>query len=269
MLHQLSGRVRAVNRQVEESDPRDHRDRSRSPLRHLRSAPRQPRLHRRPKRVLPFIDHVAEQGGSLCINGDGFDMLQTSFKRIVTSGVPVLDRPLHLITESGGGVHYVVGNHDLPLEHFMDSIFPFTMSPFLNLVSGDACRHPHRARARLRPVLREVPRPLRDGHPWCGRSGAVPERRRVPDVDLAGRSSRPGVGGSAAGDDVTAALVLPRRRRDAVRSEASTRCCSATPTTPSVAEMPSGTYFNSGNWLRGHTYIDIDQGKIDLKRWEG
>ena len=33
--------------------------------------------------------------------------------------------------------------------------------------------------------------------------------------------------------------------------------------------MPSGTYVNSGNWLRGHTYVEIDHGKIDLKSWDG
>ena len=33
-------------------------------------------------------------------------------------------------------------------------------------------------------------------------------------------------------------------------------------------ELPSGTYVNSGNWLRGHTYVEIDHGKIDLKTWE-
>ena len=33
-------------------------------------------------------------------------------------------------------------------------------------------------------------------------------------------------------------------------------------------QMPSGTYVNSGNWLRGHTYVEIDHGKIELKSWE-
>ena len=35
-------------------------------------------------------------------------------------------------------MYYVVGNHDLVLEHFLDSILTFTLSPFLNVASGDA-----------------------------------------------------------------------------------------------------------------------------------
>ena len=42
------------------------------------------------RRILPFLQHVADEGGSLCINGDGFDMLQTSFKRLAGAAVPVL-----------------------------------------------------------------------------------------------------------------------------------------------------------------------------------
>ncbi|MEO6628450.1 MAG: hypothetical protein ABIP03_07750, partial [Aquihabitans sp.] len=34
-----------------------------------------------------------------------------------------------------------------------------------------------------------------------------------------------------------------------------------------VADLPSGTYLNSGNWLHGHTYVDIDHGDVSLKVW--
>ena len=33
-------------------------------------------------------------------------------------------------------------------------------------------------------------------------------------------------------------------------------------------DLPNGQYINSGNWLRGSTYVEIDNGKVELKRWE-
>ena len=41
-------------------------------------------------RLVGFLDHAAAIGASVCIDGDGFDMLQTSFPRLVNASVPVL-----------------------------------------------------------------------------------------------------------------------------------------------------------------------------------
>jgi len=34
-----------------------------------------------------------------------------------------------------------------------------------------------------------------------------------------------------------------------------------------VIELPSGTYVNCGNWLRGSSYVEIDHGTVSLHAW--
>ena len=73
----------------------------------------------------------------MCINGDGFEMLQTSFSRLASDAVPVLNALRRLIRE-GNRVYYLVGNHDISLEHFLEDWLFTQIAPFLNLRSGDA-----------------------------------------------------------------------------------------------------------------------------------
>ena len=215
------------------------------------------------RRILPFLQHVANEGGSLCINGDGFDMLQTSFKRLASAAVPVLAQ-LQTISERGGHVYYVVGNHDLVLEHFLDSTFTFELSPFLNLASGDA---------RIRIEHGHVYDPFFSRYPllysWAthlaGLALFIPADMYRGWTWLAERLDR--VKREKAGDDLAeisychrAAEMLLGRGFDAVLFGHTHNA--------EHVELPSGTYVNSGNWLRGHTYVEIDHGKIDLKTWE-
>jgi UDP-2,3-diacylglucosamine pyrophosphatase LpxH len=37
---------------------------------------------------------------------------------------------------------------------------------------------------------------------------------------------------------------------------------------PCDVDLAEGHYVNSGNWLRGSSYVEIDQGKVELKKWE-
>lgn len=85
--------------------------------------------------LLRFLDEVDETGRALCINGDGFDLLQSSSARLAVSAFPVLRR-LQQLEEAGRPVFYVLGNHDLALEHVLLDL-AFTVVPFLNLRSGD------------------------------------------------------------------------------------------------------------------------------------
>ena len=64
-------------------------------------------------------------------------------------------------------------------------------------------------------------------------------------------------------------VVLPRRRRDAPATRGFDAVLFGHTHNAEHVQMPSGTYVNSGNWLRGHTYVEIDHGKIDLKSWDG
>ena len=184
---------------------------------------------------------------------------------MVSNGVPVMHR-LQTVFDNGGQVYYVVGNHDLVLEHFLDTILTFTLSPFLNVRSGRR-PDPHRARAPLRPLLRRYP-DLYELATHAGRAGALrADRRRVPLWTwLADRPT----GADGRGRAMTsppssychgAAEMLLGRGFDAVLFGHTHNA--------EHVQMPSGTYVNCGNWLRGHTYVEIDHGKIDLKSWEG
>jgi UDP-2,3-diacylglucosamine pyrophosphatase LpxH len=214
-------------------------------------------------RVLPFLDHVAEEGASLCINGDGFDMLQTSFKRVVTAGVPVLSR-LQWITANGGRVYYVVGNHDLVLEHFLDSVLTLNLSPFLNVASGDAririehghlydpifARYPdlYATATRLAGLALFVGGDIY--RVWSWLADQVDQRRRA----------RAGPDLTAASYCHAAAEMLLGRGFDAVLFGHTHNA--------EHVQMPSGAYVNCGNWLHGRTFVEIDHGTVALKTWE-
>jgi UDP-2,3-diacylglucosamine pyrophosphatase LpxH len=215
------------------------------------------------RRLLPFLDHVADQGASICVNGDGFDMLQTSFKRMVSSGVPVMNR-LQQVSDNGGRVYYVVGNHDLVLEHFFDTILTVTLSPFLNVTSGEArirVEHGH----LYDPFFAEHPDLYELATHLAGMAlllRADVYRFWTALADRADRRRR-----ERAGDDLTAASylhgaaeMLLGRGFDAVLFGHTHNA--------ELVHLPSGVYANSGNWLRGNTYVEIDHGKVDLKSWE-
>jgi UDP-2,3-diacylglucosamine pyrophosphatase LpxH len=212
-------------------------------------------------RILSFLDHVAACGASLCINGDGFDMLQTSFGRLARSGLPVLTR-LRRIQAAGGNVYYVVGNHDLVFEHFLDHLLVFRMAPFLNVRSGDArirVEHGH----LYDPFFVRAPRTYAfitrvgglfllvhgDVYRWWNRgTEAVARWRR-----------------RRTGDEVTspfhaAAELLLERGFDTVVFGHTHRA--------EVVTLPSGTYVNGGDWMTGRTYVEIDHGVVRLRSWD-
>jgi UDP-2,3-diacylglucosamine hydrolase len=213
-------------------------------------------------RLLDFLDWVAHSGASVCINGDGFEILQTSFTRLAADAVPVLDK-LRKVLSSGGRVYYVVGNHDIVLEHFLED-FLVELSPFLNVCSGDArirIEHGHIYDpffARY-PDLYELSTRLAGFVLFLSKDTYKIWTELQTRLD--GRRRR------LAGGDVVAisygheaADMLLHRGFDTVVFGHTHR--------PEVAELGNGTYINCGNWLRDRTYVDIDHGRATLKRWE-
>jgi UDP-2,3-diacylglucosamine pyrophosphatase LpxH len=207
------------------------------------------------ERILPFLDHVADLGASLCINGDGFDMLQTSFGRLASAGLPVLAK-LRRIEANGGNVYFVVGNHDLALEHFLDHLLVFRLAPFLNVRSGGRrvrVEHGHlydpffvRAPGVYAFVTRVAGLALfvrRDVYRWWSRASEAVERLRRP-----------------ASSFHEAAEVLLQRGFDTVVFGHTHRA--------EVTSLASGTYVNSGDWMTGRTYVDIDGGVVRLCTWD-
>ena len=262
MLHRLSGRVRTLNADLEKAladregrgnlviiDAEEDRLFVISDL-HLGNPSSTAR-----SRLVEFLDYARITGTSICINGDGFEMLQTSFTRLASDAVPVLNA-LRRLMRDGNRVYYLVGNHDISLEHFLEDWLFTQIAPFLNLRSGDS-------------LIR-----IEHGHlydPWFVRNprtyelGARPRGSRCSCIPTSTRPTRRSKCGRRRGTRATrptksAAGMLLSRGFDTVIFGHTHNPCDV--------ELAEGQYVNSGNWLRGSSYVEIDQGKVELKKWE-
>lgn len=212
-------------------------------------------------RVVPFLDHALEMRANICINGDGFDLAQTSFPRLAGDSVPVLGR-LRRLQESGLRVYYVVGNHDMALEHFLSDLVFTELAPFLNVRSGDRrirVEHGH----LYDPWFVRAPRIYDAGTRLIGHALTM-----IPDIYStyarlerrvdAWRGERSG----QVSDDPyhAAAERLAERGFDAV-------IFGHTHNAESI-DLGGATYLNSGNWMRSSTYVDVDGGAVSLERWD-
>ncbi len=90
---------------------------------------------RRKAALLDFLNDACARGYSLCINGDGLDIVQTSFYQL-SRQVPELIKTLRGFAQSGQKIYYVIGNHDLALEEFLEDWGAIQVVPFLNVASG-------------------------------------------------------------------------------------------------------------------------------------
>lgn len=91
-----------------------------------------PAVHRHLGALIRF---AYENRFSLCINGDGVDIMQMSIGRL-TRELSGCYRELRRFPEAGLKVYYVVGNHDILFEHFLEDWGSIITVPFLNLSSG-------------------------------------------------------------------------------------------------------------------------------------
>ena len=213
------------------------------------------------RRLVRFLDHAADLGASVCINGDGFDLLQSSFSRLVRASLPILSK-LRKVQEAGGNVYYVVGNHDLVLEHFLQHVLVFTMAPFLNVRSGGRrirVEHGH----LYDPFYSRFPRTYGFAGRAFGMTMLVHKDFYKVWSTMADGVDR--VRRQRAGD----VLELSPHHRAAERlldRGFDTVVFGHTHHAEEVA-LPSGTYINSGTWMHGGTYVDIDGGHAVLRTW--
>jgi UDP-2,3-diacylglucosamine pyrophosphatase LpxH len=84
-----------------------------------------------------FFAHALRERANVCINGDGFEILQAKFASLASESANVL-RDIRALLEAGLQVFYVVGNHDIALENFFATWSGIQITPFLNVTSGDA-----------------------------------------------------------------------------------------------------------------------------------
>ena len=206
-------------------------------------------------RLVEFLDYARITGTSICINGDGFEMLQTSFTRLASDAVPVLNA-LRRLMRDGNRVYYLVGNHDISLEHFLEDWLFTQIAPFLNLRSGDSLiriEHGH----LYDPWFVRNPRTYELGARLAGVALLV-----HPDIYSAYAKVQVRAAARHKGDppyEVAAGMLLSRGFDTVIFGHTHNPC---------DVELAEGQYVNSGNWLRGSSYVEIDQGKVQLKKWE-
>ena len=209
------------------------------------------------QRLPALLDHVIDRGANLCINGDGFDLLQGTWPRLFADGLPVLRR-LRDLRARGHRVYYTLGNHDIAFEHLLSELPDLVVAPFLNLRSGDR---------RVR---------IEHGHLQ------EPFYARFPELyELGGRASRWLLlaGGDAYRGWSAAERWLDHRRRANADDYPYYRAAAALfgrgfdavvfghTHHPELTERPGGLFVNCGDWLTNGTYVEIDHGAISLHRW--
>lgn len=213
-------------------------------------------------RLQSFLEHLRREGLELVINGDGFEILQASFKALARDSLSLLDE-LRAFTAAGRRVFYVIGNHDIALEHLLHSALASNVVPFLNVTSGPArirIEHGHTYDPSFvrHPVLYE----------WLTRA-AGPFLHLYPDVyrlwsryqALKDRVSR-----ARAREDVDASVYYEAADRLLARGFDAV-IFGHTHQAERVVLGDDGVYLNGGNWMRDSSYVRIEAGELALETW--
>ncbi len=220
--------------------------------------------------LLDFLDYARAQRFDLCINGDGFEILQASFASLAHDSVDVMKR-LRAHLDAGLRVFYIVGNHDIILEKFLSTFTggatgvssQVEITPFLNVAFGNL---------RIRIEHGHLYDPSFVKHPalYEGLTRLVgPLLHLYPDVyrvwswyeDLKQRL-RSGLTANRVEQSVyyEAADMLLQRGFDVV-------VFGHTHKPENVVLGPGRRYINAGNWVRGGSYVKFEEGQIDLLSW--
>ena len=209
-----------------------------------------------------FFEFARRGRYNVCINGDGFEILQARFASLAADAVGVL-QSIRRVTDAGLSVFYVVGNHDIALENFLMAWSGIQITPFLNVVSGSVrirVEHGH----LYDPSFVKSPRM----YEWLTRA-AGPFLHFYPDVyriwtsyeEMKQRLKRALRGGKGERSVYhEAARMLLSRGFDVV-------VFGHTHQQEDVTFEPGLRYLNSGNWVRGGSYVQIESGNIALRRW--
>lgn len=216
--------------------------------------------------TIDFLRWASENNYDIAINGDGFEIAQVSFTRIAKD-VPEVFHAIKSYTNRGRNLYYIIGNHDIALENFLNDWGGFKMAPFLNVLSKQ-CRirveHGHLYDPAFvnNPDLYEFLTWLAGFflqlnpklyHLWIQfeklKSKFFWNRKRA-SLGISGEDPA----------FYDAALELTDRGFDKVifgHTHHSGR-----------VQLPNGgEYFNSGSWLMGTPMVAIEDGQVQLVRW--
>lgn len=219
--------------------------------------------------LLGFLDYARAERFDLCINGDGFEILQASFASLAYDSIEVMKR-LRAHLDAGLRVFYIVGNHDIILEKFISTFTgqgtahaQIEITPFLNVTTGNL---------RVRIEHGHLYDPSFVKHPVLYESLTRlvgPLLHLYPDVyrvwswyeDLKQRI-RSGLSADRVEQSVyyEAADMLLQRGFDVV-------VFGHTHKPEDVVLSPGRRYINAGNWVRGGSYVKLDNGQVELLTW--
>jgi UDP-2,3-diacylglucosamine hydrolase len=214
------------------------------------------------EKVIAFLRWAAQQGFDICINGDGLEIAQSSFQKIALE-IPEFIRALRDLNRMGRSIYYVVGNHDIVLEHFLEDWGALKVSPFLNIRSGHSrirIEHGHLYDPFFvkNPVLYELLTQLGGVflkvHPSLYKLWIKFERGRAHL-----RARKTGIFGEPP-EFAEAAQELARRGFDAV-------VFGHTHHSGEFKLEEEAKYYNPGSWLLSSDYIEINHGNVSLKTW--
>jgi len=213
--------------------------------------------------TLEFLYWARANNYDLCINGDGFEVAQVSFAKLACD-VPDVLRALKAYTNSGLNVYYVVGNHDIVFENFLNDWGGFMVAPFLNCWNKDI---------RIRIEHGHLYDPLFVKHPdyyefitWFA-GFALKIHPQLYNLWMAvevfqsrfGEKNQKGIVGEHE-NFINAAEELLARGFDHIVFGHTHHA--------GVVDMKEGKYYlNSGSWLTGTSYVHIENGKCELKEW--
>jgi UDP-2,3-diacylglucosamine pyrophosphatase LpxH len=209
-----------------------------------------------------FFEFAESGRYNVCINGDGFEILQARFASLAAESATVL-RGIRRLIDSGLTVLYVVGNHDIALENFLTAWSGIEITPFLNVTSGQRrirIEHGH----LYDPSFVKSPRM----YEWLTRA-AGPFLHFYPDVyrlwtryEVVRHRAKLLLAGDKGSRSVyhEAAQMLLARGFDAV-------VFGHTHQAEDVTFGSQGRYLNCGNWVRGGSFVEIDHGQVNLRRW--
>ena len=214
--------------------------------------------------TVQFLSWAAANDYDVVINGDGFEIAQVSFAKIARD-VPEVFRAIKSFTSRGRNIYYVIGNHDIVLEHFLNDWGGFKMAPFLNVWSGNKrirIEHGHLydpffvKHPQTYEILTWLAGFVLKVHPSLYRLWIQIEKFKSK---VLWRTAQSGIVGEHAAF-YDAATELSRRGFDAVvfgHTHHAGEC-----------ELPEGgRYYNTGSWLMGTPFLEIQDGRVELKKW--
>lgn len=214
--------------------------------------------------TLHFLNWARLNGYDVCINGDGFEIAQVSFAKLARD-VPEVLHALKAHIKSGKNIFYVVGNHDIVFENFLNDWGGFKVAPFLNLRShGQRIRIEH---GHLYDPLFVKNPDLYEFLTWA--AGLLLKvhpsfyKLWIKFEILRSRfwtSAQKGIEGEHENFMNAAEELLARGFDHVIFGH-----------THHIGQVDMGDgkmYFNPGSWLRDTTYVHIENGRCDLRSWQ-